>query len=56
MKIRVEVELYTGSGRKSVDVIFTEDDLRAFAEEQAQKDYDCNSCTGKAVEVVFRAD
>lgn len=55
MKIKVEVEMYGAFGRKTVNVDITEEELRAVAENKVMVDYDCQSCQGKAIEVIVQA-
>ena len=54
MKIKVEVEIYGGFGRKSVEVEIDEAELREVAENKVMKGYQCDSCQAKGVEIVVQ--
>lgn len=51
MEIKVEVEVYCGGFRSSVDVVLTDDDLRTLAENKVIESHACDSCKAKEMEL-----
>ena len=54
MEIKVEVEIYNGSGRSTVDIFLDGTDIRALAEQKAINSYACDSCAAKGIETTVR--
>lgn len=51
MEIKVEVEMYSGGCRRSVDVVLTDHDLRTLAENKVLESHACDSCKAKEMEL-----
>ena len=52
MEIKVEVEIYNASGRSYVDVVLTDEDIRALAENKVLESHACDSCKANGVELI----
>ena len=55
MEIKVEVEMYSASGRRAVEVVLTDSDLRTLAENKVLESHACDSCKAKIIEFYVTA-
>ncbi len=51
MEIKVEVEMYDAGGRRSVNIIITDDDLRTLAENKVSESHTFDRCKAKEIEL-----